>query len=256
MSALARWLLGWLWWWVLPVRKAVARDNLAQAFPDRGPADLRRAVGAVAWGYVELLIGRDAVVSPRHALPRAGGIGLIAHGGNWDIGLVALGRRRPVTVFVKTPSNPLAARFIRAMRGRSDLELLGVSGTMERAYAALDEGRLVLFFLDQRHNDGLPADFLGRPAWTSAAFAAMAWRTRAPVVGLWPRLAADGTHHLDVEPLDLAVPADRAEALVALTQASQDWLSAKVRQHPDGWWWLHRRWRAPPGATPSGPQRT
>ena len=245
MSRLARWLLGWLWWLAVPVRRRVAQANLRASLPDAPDAHLRRAVGVVAWGYVELMLGRDAVVAPRHALPRGGGVAILAHGAAWDLALVALGRRRPVTVFVKTPSNPLAARFIRWQRGRSDLELLPVSGSMGRAYEALDAGRLVVFFLDQRHNDGVPADFLGRPALTSPAFASMVWRRRPSVVGLWPRLGPDGRHHLDVEPLDLGVPEDRDAAIEAITQASQDWLSAKVRAHPDGWWWLHRRWRHP-----------
>lgn len=235
-------LFGWLWWTLLPVRKRLAISNYQLAFPERDPAELRRAVGEIAAGYVDLLLQRWAKLRDVELL-RGGGIALSGHGGAWDLALISAAREVPVTVFVRTPTNPLAARLIAALRRRGDLELLPPRGSMEAAYKALDRGRVVLFVLDQRHNQGLAVPFFGRPARTSAAFAAMAWRTRAPLFGAWASRGPDGRHQLEIERLDWAIPDDRAEAIDALTRRSQRFYEDHIRARPWSWLWLHDRWK-------------
>ena len=244
MTRLARALVGWLWWWVVPVRKAEAVANLTTALPGVAPGPLlRRAVGVVLWSYVELALGVQARVTGPPIPP--GAIGLLAHGTAWDPGLLALGRAVPTTVFVNEPTARWAARFITRKRRDAGLELLSGTGSFARGRAALSEGRLVVFALDQRHNAGIPVPFLGRPAWTSAAFAVLAQETRAPVFGLWPCLDASGRHVLRAEPLALEVPETREEGVPHLTRQALDWYAKRVTAEPGGWWWLHRRWKKP-----------
>ena len=245
VTQLAIWCLGWLWWVVLPVRRSVARANLAAALPDAEPALLRRAVGSVAVGYLELLLRRSVDWQGLEAA--AGGAVLFtAHLGPWDTCLLAAARRVPITVFLKVPSNPLAARAIERLRAdpEVDLEPLPVRGSMDAARAALERGRLVVFVLDQRHQDGVAVPFFGRPAWTSAAFAAMVHRLR-------PRLYASvqwrdhrGMVHARALPLSWEVPDDRDTAIRVLTARTQRWIERRVRERPGDWWWLHRRWKS------------
>jgi hypothetical protein len=49
------WVLAWLWWTVLPIRKATAVDGFRHVFPDLpvGP-NLRREVAGLVMGYIEL----------------------------------------------------------------------------------------------------------------------------------------------------------------------------------------------------------
>lgn len=244
MSGLARTLVGWLWWSVVPVRKAEAVANLRAALPgvEPGPA-LRRAVGAVLWSYAEIALGVRARVEGR-SIPR-GAIGLLAHGAAWDPGLLALGRAVPTTVFVNVPTSRWAARFITHKRKKAGLELLDQPGSFDRGRAALAEGRLVVFALDQRHNNGIPVPFLGRPAWTSPAFAVLAHESGAPVFGLWPCIDDDGQHVLRAERLDLKAPPTREQAVQDLTRQALDWYATRVTADPGGWWWLHRRWKVP-----------
>ena len=117
-------LLGWLWWWILPVRKKLAVSNFSRNFPEADPRRLRRTVGGVAWGYLELLFGRDARIEG-HELVRPGSICLAGHSGSWDLILVAVARRIPTTIFVKTPSNAFAAWVIGRIRKRAVLRDTG-----------------------------------------------------------------------------------------------------------------------------------
>lgn len=243
------WLVGWVWWTVLPVRKALAVENYTRAFPGRDPGELRRTVGELVLGYWELLRGVPAeVVLPwdhdgGEARP---GIILCGHGGAWELALLSGAQRIPLTVFVRTPSNPLAAWLIARLRRRGDLELLPPSGSMARAYEALEEGRFVVFVQDQRHNRGIPVPFLGRPAWTSPALAAMAWRTRAPLYFAWPERTPAG-HRVELRRTSPELPEEREAAIRVLTSWSQECIEAALRSRPHSWLWLHDRWRSPGG---------
>lgn len=235
------WLLGWIWWVVLPLRKRLAVDNFRAAFPDEDPTTLRRTVGELAWSYGELLLGRRARVEGVEHLAN-GTIALAGHFPGWDMALVSLAEAAPVTIFVREPHDALPRWVIRRLREEAGAELLPPRGSQARAYAALEEGRTVIFVQDQRHDPGLAVDFLGRPARTSAGFAAMVHRTRRPVVRV-TQAREDGGWVVRIHPLDLSVPDDRDAALPALTQASQDAYAAEIRRRPWAWWWLHDRWR-------------
>ena len=151
-------LFGWIWWTILPVRKQLAVRNFKSSFPEEDERTLRTTVGVVAWGYLELLFGGDAHVEGVEQV-QPGSICLGGHAGSWDLILVAVAKRIPTTIFVKTPLHPLAAWAICHMRSRADLELLPPQESMKAAYAALESGRMVMFVQDQRHNRGIVSDF-------------------------------------------------------------------------------------------------
>lgn len=256
MTRAGVWLLGWVWWLLLPIRRSVAWNNLQQAIPGASAHRLRHAVGSVAWGYLELLVGPEVDWRGLEAA-RGGAVLFTAHLGPWDPCLVEAARIAPLTVFLKVPSSGAAAWAVRRLRMRPgvDLEALPVKDAMEAAHKALQRGRLIVFVLDQRHNAGIPVDFFGRPAWTSAAFAAMVHRHRPRLFASHQWRDASGRLHARAVPLDWSVPEDRTEAIQALTARSQQWIEARVRETPGDWWWLHKRWKRPT-QTPHTPPRS
>ncbi len=238
------WLLGWFWWLVLPVRKRLAVQNYRRVFPDRSPGELRRTVGDLVVSYLHLAIGRRIDVQGVEAL-KGGGILLAGHGLCWDLALVSLARQAEVTIFVKPPSNPTAARWIEKARVAARVELLPPSGSMQAAYDALERGRVVMFLLDQRHNKGIAVPFFGRPALTSPAFASMLWRTRAPLFVGW-QWREGGRYQAMVEPVQWPIPDDREVAIPQLTARTQRYYEERIRQDPPNWLWLHDRWKRAP----------
>ncbi|MAY80429.1 MAG: hypothetical protein CL930_06540 [Deltaproteobacteria bacterium] len=237
-----RWLLGWVWWTILPIRKAMAIRNYRFAFPKHSPTELRHTVGDMVWSYVELAMGRRATLEGLE-LMRGGGICLAGHGGAWDLALISAAAHLPITIFVKPPSNRLAAWFITRARTRAGIELLPPSGSSQAAYDALRQGRVLVFVQDQRHNRGIPVDFFGKPAWTSRGFGRIANRTGARLFGAW-QWRDDQGHHLRFETLNPTPPTDTDEAIDYLTEYSQHFYEEKIRQHPHSWLWLHNRWRS------------
>lgn len=257
------WLLAWLWWTVLPIRRDVARENIAAALPGLPAREqarvLRRSLRGLALGYVELLrylrdpdgcrdMLRTEGLEQVHERLRRGQPCLVLQGhfGSWDLVLLAMGQGRGVALscIVKPPADPWAAALVeRARRGR-DIELIPPRGAVERACAALEEGRIVLFTMDQRFNEGAAIPFLGRPALTPTGLAAVARRTRLPVHQVWQWREGRGRHVMRVEPAFEIAWSDDAEAdLLRATALFNEALGARVREHPHNWFWLHRRWK-------------
>lgn len=243
-------LLGWLWWLLVPVRRRLAVDNFRRCFPALPPGPhLRQAVGEVAAQYVHLLLSRgrrrcDAIEGLEHLRAGEGALCLAGHFGGWEVMLLSLADRVPVTIFIREPSGWLARRLVAWLRAQAaDLELLTAADSPRRAYEALAAGRLVLLVQDQRHNGGLTVPFFGRPCLTSPAFGAMAWTSRAPLLGIQQWITPRGAYHARLVRLSVEIPAGRDAAIRALTAESQRFYEDSVRLRPGSWLWLHDRWR-------------
>lgn len=257
--------LGWLVGSVLRIRRRQAMEAMARAGVASPDSIADGVYAGLGTGVFELLwlAGR----SPSDSFPEvsvdgwervekalAAGKGIVvatAHTGNWDLAACAMVRRVPLTVVTKRLSIRSLDRFWQSLRAGQGVELLDARGAVSRARKSLGEGRAVVFLIDQaplRANGIERAQFMGCEAEHDAAFAWVAARSRAPVVLAFPRRRADGTHEVVVR--DVVVPPDRpGRAWVRQTtlRAAQE-LEAMIREHPDQWLWLHRRWRR---ATPS-----
>jgi KDO2-lipid IV(A) lauroyltransferase len=86
-------------------------------------------------------------------------------------------------------------------------------------------------------------DFFGRPAATTTAVAALALRTRVPVIPVFALPLPRGRYRMIAEhPIELP-EGDGPDAVRELTQRCTDVLEMYVRRYPELWLWMHRRWR-------------
>ena len=241
------WLLGWVWWLLVPVRRRLATENFRRCFPEEpvGPS-LRRGVGEMAAQYVHLFLGRRCASIENLELAEGGALCLAGHFGGWEVGLVSMASLAPMTVFIKEPSGALSRAAVARLRSQArDLELLVAGDSPRRAIRALQRGRLVVLVQDQRYNDGLEVDFFGRPCKTSPAFGVMARLTGARLLGMEQWVEPGGVYRGRLIALSSPdpMPADRDEAIRELTVLSQRFYEDIIRERPWSWLWLHNRWR-------------
>ncbi len=263
LATLGAWSLAWIWWTLLPVRKDVAAANMARAFPELSAAErgraLRRMLHDLALGYVELLRGLHRP-ERFERMCRAENLELLTerqargepclvlqgHFGSWDLMLLAMGRGRgmDLSCIVKPPADPWSAALVERARQQREVELIPPRHSMERVYRAIEQGRVVIFTMDQRFNEGLELPFLGRPALTATGLAAAARRSRVPVFLVWQWREGTGRHVMHVSPPFQHEWSDDAEADIARATAQyNEALAACIRQRPHGWLWLHKRWK-------------
>ena len=92
-------------------------------------------------------------------------------------------------------------------------------------------------------------DFFGRPAWTQTGIARLAYLGRANILPVFiQRDPLDPAKHVVV--IESALPEPEgvtAEEYVArMTQAFTKAIEKAIRERPDQWMWMHRRWRRQP----------
>ena len=247
---------------MLPVHRQ-GLDNLARALPELSPAEVRRCarrmwrhLGRVATEYPHLhrfsvdapdgrieLVGRAHLEEARRS--PTGGIFVSGHIGNWEIAALTLEQGGiPATVVYRAANNPIVDRMISRFRSALMQHLVpkGHDGTRELV-RTLGAGRHVALLVDQKLNTGIPVPFFGRDAMTAPAVATFALRYDCPVWPIRVERLAGASFRVTVYP-KLVTPQEgtreeRIRAImVAINQVLEDW----IRERPEQWLWLHRRW--------------
>ncbi len=241
----------------------VARSNLQQAFPEKTVAEidlivrgmwdnlgrgageyahLSRIDSTEAGGRVEL-VGREVLEMLRD--DGQPGILVAGHLGNWECAtLVAAQFGLPVASIYRGAANPWLDRLFH--RVRSDLvdEVLfkGREGA-HRALSILRQGGHLGVMVDQKLNTGIAVPFFGRPAMTAPMPAQLALRLKCPLVPIrFERLPGVRYRVTFCEPLELPDSGDKdANALALMTEINQI-LESWIRERPEQWFWVHRRW--------------
>ena len=170
----------------------------------------------------------------------------VPHMGNWEflaVGAAKFGAF--ASVVFRRPNNPHVAWLLdRSRAGLFDLLPKGYQGGVAAGRVMAEGGRLALL-VDQKNNRGVALDFLGRPAMTGMTLARLALRFDAPVFGACCRRRAGRRFVIEItDPMEIERTGnDRADE-ARFMQRVNDRIAEWVRETPDQWLWLHRRWGA------------
>ncbi len=239
-----------------------ARRNLRRAFPGLPEIEIERIVtdmwdnlGRVAAEYPHLRKIRVFEPGGRvetHGLEHidravAAGRRMIIFSGhiaNWEICLLAAVQYGiSVAQIYRAGNNSLVDRMITRFRG--DVGELIPKGAVaaRRAIAALRRGAHLTMLVDQKMNDGIPVPFFGRPAMTAPALASLALRFDCDVLPARVERLAGAHFRLTVfPPLPLSRSGDHHADVAALMARVNETLEVWIRDRPEQWFWLHRRW--------------
>ena len=172
---------------------------------------------------------------------------LLSHFGNWEMmGVMSKVIGHPIMVIAKPMKrNEWVDQFITKIRNRAGLEVVSSIKAGRKVMQALSQNRVVGILIDQRakRSEGIWVDFFGKKAPTTPSLAVLAMKTGAPVLPVF--MVRDGfqKHRLLIkEPLELIRTGDIKRDVEANTQLFNHTLESMIRQHPDQWFWVHRRW--------------
>jgi len=252
----------------LPRLRRVALRNLAMALPELGPAERKRIADGVFRSIARLLlvfarfprINRSNVSEwiryegfEHFEEARRRGRGVLfatAHLGNWELSAFAHAlMAEPMHVIVRPLDNPRLDALVQRRRALSGNRLIEKKESARSILKALAANQAVGILIDQNSSldDGVFVDFFGVPACASTGLARLAARSGATVIpgfALWSE--QEGRYVLRFYP-PVEITGDAAED----TRRLQRQLETVIRQYPDQWLWLHRRWKTrPPGQPP------
>lgn len=172
------------------------------------------------------------------------------HLGNWELSAYAHAlMTEPMHVVVRPLDNPRIDRLVEQRRSGSGNRIIGKKELLRGVLKALSANEAVGILLDQNAglDDGVFVDFFGLKASANVGFTKLAQRTGAAVIpgfALWS--PAEQRYILRFYPI-----VEMTGDVIADTQALQKALEAAIREYPDQWLWIHRRWKTrPPGEPP------
>jgi KDO2-lipid IV(A) lauroyltransferase len=177
---------------------------------------------------------------------------MTAHYGNWELLGAFVGHRVGGVAYVfPAQSNRGTDDRINETRRRLGVELIPMEQGMRRALRRLLEGGHVGMLPDQDARKlGIHVPFFGRPASTLTGPARLAIRAGCPIYfALLDRVAPGRFRGKSIAWIEPIPGAEEEAELVRITTAINAALEAAVRQRPDQWYWIHRRWKTPPPAS-------
>lgn len=179
------------------------------------------------------------------------------HFGNWEISLHTFGEFGfPMGVVARDLDNPWLHRWFQRYRESTGHRVISKSGAGGELAERLAAGGMVSLLCDQdAGRSGVFVDFFGRPASTFKSIALLALQFDALIIvgGAWrlPEAEQRGAKWVRfcVTTQDIIDPRSfqMANAVEVITQRFTSALEALIRRAPEQYFWVHRRWKTPPG---------
>lgn len=114
---------------------------------------------------------------------------------------------------------------------------------------ALQKGECMIIMIDQDSLNirGEFLNFFGKPAYTPLGCARMAMDSGAAIVPMATIRKDDDTYLFKILPeVPLELTGDKDYDIKHNTQIHNDIIESIVREYPDQWIWMHKRWRTTP----------
>jgi KDO2-lipid IV(A) lauroyltransferase len=249
----------------------LGRDNLRAAFPEKSEAEIEKILGGVWDNLGRLAIEfahldefsvegfgaptADMITYPPESKERydrimktgAATIGFAAHLANWElpgVGAKLIGAKS--AILFRRPNIDAVSDVIIKLREPLMGELIatGLDAPVKLA-RLLQSGVHVGMLADQHYSKGVEVTFFGRSCLANPLVAMLARQTELPIYGMRVVRKPDGNSFWGevsdpVEPVrDANGRIEIKGTMQAITSVIEGW----IRQYPEQWLWLHRRWR-------------
>lgn len=254
---------------LVPRLRRVGLKNLALAFPDATDAErkqiLRTTYRNLGWQLAEFCRMRRYSLEQASRLVRYRGLEnylkararghgvlvLTGHIGAWELSSFFHSLAGyPMNMVIRRLDNPYVDRFVNGIRCLHGNRVLHKDDSARGMVAAMRAGETVGVLMDTNMTppQGVFVEFFGHAACTAAGVARVALRTGAAVVPgflVWETQERRYALHFLPE-LELTRTGDDDRDAVTNTQLFTKTLEEIIRQYPDQWLWLHRRWKTRP----------
>jgi KDO2-lipid IV(A) lauroyltransferase len=260
-ESFARWLGPKIW------RHKVVMDNLAIAFPEKSLEE-RKKLASDSWAQmartmleyvyldeifdlevemeesdrIEILNGEQFQKLRDDGLPA---ILFTGHIANFELlPMVAAKFGLEIQSMYRRPNNQKAASQVAEARKDLGKNMIASgAGASFQLMSALDRKEHVGLLVDQKFRRGIKVPFFGKDAPTNTLLAKLARRYDCPVHGARTVRLPDGRFRLEITD-ELVLPRDEDGDIDirGTTELVTNIIEGWVREYPDQWLWMHRRW--------------
>jgi KDO2-lipid IV(A) lauroyltransferase len=170
-----------------------------------------------------------------------------AHFGNWEYAHLFYARKiNRLSFIVRAIDNPFFEKERVACNQHLGVNILYKENGLRQAIRNLKNGEDLIIFADRRANlrEGIPCQFFGKETSTLTLVPNLGRRFDIPIVPMFITRARDMVHHRIVFFPELKIEGDnREQSIREGAQQQSDIIEKVIRQYPDHWVWLHKRWK-------------
>jgi Kdo2-lipid IVA lauroyltransferase/acyltransferase len=259
-------IAGVVFFYLIPIRKTVALNNLSLCFPDK---DENWKIDIVKKCYINLGINLleilylpkmhkellDTFISYERsqlivqALEKGHGVFFISgHIANWEITAFSYAKifRGKLNILAKTQSNKYVDERLNYYREISGNEIIPVGAPIRNVFKKILRNEIVCFLVDQSAHPlySVYADFFGHKVATFSGPAKMALKFKTELIFASARRLPNYTYFISVDTIeydDLKEYND--ENIAILTGRINKKLENVIRENPSQWLWFHRRFK-------------
>ncbi|HAT2067828.1 TPA: lysophospholipid acyltransferase family protein [Legionella pneumophila] len=263
---------GLLLYWLLPVRKQIVLNNIDLVFKNTAtPAEKIRLAKAfyshVASTLKEIFLMRwlsykklseiieiHGIQNLEKGFKHNKGVFLLGgHLGNWEL-TSSLGFSLLKNQFgqFNVIRRPLRVKWLETILFKRiknyGLDIISSVDAPRKIHQSIKNKEIIAFAIDQHaqleNKSGIAVDFFGVKAGTYRSLAFFAHKHQTPVIPLASYRNKNGKHIIKFYPeLAWEFHADKEQAIYQNTLRYNQILEKLILEHPEQWWWVHRRWK-------------
>jgi len=253
-------------YYILPIRKHVARINLETVFPEKDAKEINRIIKScysnvltviIEFFYLrslsfEKLADKFVITNAEevnNSLEKGKGLIFVsAHFGNWELmaygGALIFGNR--VNIVVKEQTNTKLDKRINDIRETNGNMMIEMKKAAREIFKVLERNEIVAILGDQSAPaESVKVKLFGMEVTAFEGAAAFALRTGAPLYWGVPLRQADSNYRMEAVEIDTKKYNGYNTANIQqLTQEMMTLLESAVRKHPEQWLWFHKRFKS------------
>jgi len=245
-------------------KKEIFLKNISLVFPNKSPDEVFNIYRKSCANFMQTMLELPKInslakhitledpynISNRFLDSKQPVIGFTAHFGNWELVGLPFMKASGYGIY-KPPSNKYINKLLLKIRLQDSkkckfkmitLNKNKVVKLMNKAKKA--QLRLVML-VDQKIKEGVLANFLGRPAYTTHFLAMLAIKYNIPLVPLKVLRVSNKELKfvLSIEkPLDLSNLKNNSKDILTATEMMNDVIGKWIKENPDQWLWIYNRW--------------
>lgn len=262
---------------IIPRLRSTAFVNLSIAFPGRERSwyeqivkDNAREMGRLLADTVRLSTLDQTWVRQHVSIPaleryvaahgKTGVLIATGHLGSFELLGHAIGLMgHPLSAVARRFKSPRLDSWWRNLREARGNTIIDREGAFKEIVKTISSGRSVAVLIDQnvKINHAIFVDWFSKPAATTRAFALAALKTKAPVFVASLIYCGDDRYQVEAVECDFTglyqdESLSDTQKISSITSIISTHYCRMIQEFPEGWFWIHRRWKTrPPSDTQS-----
>lgn len=180
---------------------------------------------------------------------------ITGHTGNWELMAAVLSLRGyPMHLIAAPLYDPRVDEWIVRLRARFDIETIsrGTPSSSKKVLEVLRRNEILGLLIDREtQTQGISLNFLNKKSYTPGGAAQLALKSGATTLICFVTRLSDNRHRITIEkPMALTLTDDPQKNLEVNTARLTSRIEEHIKQYPDQWVWMHRRWKTKPEDRP------